>query len=128
MKTSNDFLNDISVLIKEVYETTLELLKSNNVESINFTPYIVENYIDTYYFYDCDKNGNGEALEVSTLEVKGDKIIIDMDTNYGDYFGEYKSTDFTLSEQVYLLEMLESLFLVVEEENLPILKKDEYFD
>lgn len=128
MKTSKEFKSELFSIEIAIKESTLELLRKHNVESINITPYIVENYIDTFYFYDCDKDGNGEALEVSSIELNVDEIILEMDTNFGDYFSEYNSTDFTTDEQANLLEMLEDLFDVIKEEDLPLLKQGEYFD
>lgn len=128
MKTSNEFKSELISIGIAIKESTLELLRKHNVESINITPYIVENYINTFYFYDCDKDGNGVALEVSSLKVKGDTIYVDMDTNFDDYFGEYDSTNFTTDEQANLLEMLECLFEAIKEEGLPLLKEGEYFD
>lgn len=128
MKTSDEFKSELISIGIAIKESTLELLRKHNVESINITPYIVENYINTFYFYDCDKDGNGVALEVSSLKVKGDTISVDMDTNFDDYFGEYDSTNFTTDEQANLLEMLECLFEVIEEEGLPLLKDGEDFD
>lgn len=128
MKTSNDFINEMSVIAREVNKTTLELLKKHNVKSINVTPYIEENYISTFYFYDCDKDGNGEALEVSTIEVNGDEINLEMNTNFGDYFGYYDLTDFTINEKIYLLGMLEGIFMAIEEHGLPLLEKGQYFE
>ena len=87
------------------------------------------NLIDNYNFYDCDKDGNGEALELQKINVNEDgNVELEFDTNYGDYFQCSELSSLITSERLYVLEMLENIIAYSEEENIPVLKEDEDFD
>lgn len=103
------------------------LLEKYKVESINLQPYIQESYITNYSFFDTDKHGDGECLELDGIKKDGESYSFIMYTNYGDYFCEKKFGEFDTSELVYILEMLEEIFELVDEGE-PLLKEDEDFD
>ena len=103
------------------------IIKKYKIESINFTPYYDE-LITNYTYYDTDKNGNGEALEVASVKVTNDTLALTMYTSYGSYFGETKLEYLSTTEVIYFLEMLEAVVEQYEENGVPILKEDEEFD
>jgi len=105
----------------------MEILTERKVESINVQPYFQECYVTNYAFFETDKNGNGECLEVESVKVVNGKPIFTMYTNYGNYWGERTLEDFDTSEVVYILEILEEIFEQVDDGE-PLLKEDENFD
>ena len=112
---------------EQAKDAIVDLLTERKVTSINLQPYIQEGYITNYAFFDTDKNGNGECLELDLIEVEGDNISFTMYTNYGDYFKESELGEFDTNELVYILEMLEEIFDLVDDGE-PLLEKDEDFD
>lgn len=126
-KRSDVILDLLMEVRNQAKDAIMDLLKSENVVSINVQPYIQESYITNYAFFDTDKNGNGECLELEMLEKKGNDYVFTMYTNYGDYFSTCKFEDFTTTELFYILEMLEGIFECVEN-GQPLLDKDEVFD
>lgn len=105
----------------------MEILTERKVESINIQPYFQDCYVTNYAFFETDKNGNGECLEVESVKVVNGKPIFTMYTNYGNYWGERTLGDFDTSEVVYILEILEEIFEQVDDGE-PLLKEDETFD
>ena len=103
------------------------IIKKYKIESINFMPYYDE-LITNYTYYDTDKNGNGEALEVASVKVTNDTLALTMYTSYGSYFGETSLEYLSTTEVIYFLEMLEEVVEQYEENGTPILKEDEEFD
>ena len=103
------------------------IIKKYKIESINFMPYYDE-LITNYTFYDTDKNGNGEALQVASVKVANDILALTMYTSYGSYFGETNLEYLSTTEVIYFLEMLEEVVEQYEENGTPILKEDEEFD
>ena len=103
------------------------IIKKYKIESINFMPYYDE-LITNYTFYDTDKNGNGEALQVASVKVANDILALTMYTSYGSYFGETNLEYLSTTEVIYFLEMLEEIVEQYEENGTPILKEDEEFD
>lgn len=103
------------------------IIKKYKIESINFMPYYDE-LITNYTFYDTDKNGNGEALQVASVKVANDTLALTMYTSYGSYFGETNLEYLSTTEVIYFLEMLEEVVEQYEENGTPILKEDEEFD
>ena len=122
----NKIGDEVENAIKEIVN---ELLKDTDKKSIYFAPYVREGWIGNYYFYDCNKDGDGEALELRILRVddKGN-IELEYDTNFGDYFGRYEVMNWSVSERVYILEMLEELYHLVKEEGEVLLAEGEDFD
>ena len=103
------------------------IIKKYKIESINFMPYYDE-LITNYTFYDTDKNGNGEALQVASVKVANDTLALTMYTSYGSYFGETNLEYLSTTEVIYFLEMLEEVVEQYEENGTPILKEDEEFN
>ena len=124
-KFEEKFLN----LRNELKEAIFEILKKYKIESINFTPYLGEGYITNYAFFDTNKDGNGECLELCTLAVKkDDNIIFEFDTNYGDSWGDRTISDMSTEELFYILEMIEEVIDFADEDTEEILKIGEDFD
>ena len=114
-------------LRKEIIAAIESVLKDNNIESINVQPYIQEGHITNYAFFDTNRHGEGECLELEAVKFEKGKPSFVMYTNYGDYWGEKKTADFDTSELFYILDMLEEIFEFVEGGE-PLLKEDETFD
>lgn len=126
-KKSEQILDLLMKVREQAKDAIVGLLAERKVTTINLQPYIQEGYITNYVFFDTDKNGNGECLELDLIEVEDDNINFTMYTNYGDYFKECEIGDFDTNELVYILEMLEEIFDLVDEGE-PLLEKDEDFD
>lgn len=105
----------------------MEILTERKVESINLQPYIQEDYITNYSFFDTNRHGDGECLELDGVKMEKGNPWFTMYTSYGSYWGEKKLNDFDTSELVYVLEMLEDVFEQVDNGE-PLLKEDETFD
>ena len=126
---SNTLRGRLSLVGEQIQQAIKDLLKSKGLTRVNVAPYIREGFIDNYNFYDCDKDGNGEALELQKINVNEDgNVELEFDTNYGDYFQCSELSSLITSERLYVLEMLENIIAYSEEENIPVLKEDEDFD
>ena len=125
----SELIIDMLMKVREqAKDEILAILTEHDVESINVQPYIQEGYITNYSFFDTDKNGNGECLELEAIKMNNDGTPeFTMFTNYGDYFCVKEFCEFDTSELVYILEMLEEIFECVDSGE-PLLKEDETFD
>lgn len=128
MKKKSDEILEALMKVREDTKTEImRLLKERNIESINVQPYFQECYVTNYAFFETDKNGNGECLEVESVKVVNGKPVFTMYTNYGNYWGERTLEDFDTSEVVYILEIIEEIFEQIDNGE-PLLKEDETFD
>lgn len=119
---------DLLMQVRELAKSAImEILTERKVESINIQPYFQDCYVTNYAFFEIDKNGNGECLEVESVKVVNGKPIFTMFTNYGNYWGERTLEDFFTNELVYIISILEEIFEQVEDGE-PLLKEDETFD
>lgn len=120
---------DARKVLMDTRNAILNLLKANGLTSVNVGPYVREEAIDNYYFFDTDRHGNGEALELRAVRVndKGE-VELEFDTNYGDYFGENRLNCLTVTEALYVLEMLEGIIAYSKQEGVPVLKEGEDFE
>ncbi len=121
----NKRLNKIA---KEARESIINLLKENNLTSVNFLPYTQESYVDNYLFYDCDKNGYGVALVLDSLTFKKGKVMLSMSENEDGYYGERPLNELSANECVYVLEMLSDVIEYSNEEGIPVLAENQDFD
>lgn len=129
MKTTEYLYERLAQIAKEAKESIVEILKKNNITSVNFVPYINENYIDNYVFYDMDKHGYAAwALGVETLCYKKGKVTLDMSENEGGFFESCNLDNLSAQEIIYVLEMLEGVIEHSKEEHIPILEKGQDFD
>lgn len=126
-KQSERIVEMLMQVREETKSAIMQILTERKVESINVQPYIQEDYITNYAFFDTDKNGNGECLELDAIKKDGESYSFTMYTNYGDYFCVKEFGEFDTSELVYILEMLEEIFECVDEGE-PLLKDGEDFD
>ena len=121
----NKRLNKIA---KEARESIINLLKENNLTSVNFLPYTQEGYIDNYLFYDCDKNGYGVALELDNLTFENGEVMLSMSENEAGYYGQRSLDELSANECVYVLEMLSGVIEYSNEEGIPVLTNNQNFD
>lgn len=125
IKNLNKRLNAIA---KEARESIINLLKENNLTSVNFLPYTQEGYIDYYLFYDCDERGNAAALEIESLTFENGKVMLSMSENEGGYYGQKSLDSLTADECVYVLDMLSDIIEYSKEEGIPILAENQDFN
>lgn len=123
-----NYYDQLNQLAKEARESIINLLKKNNLTSVNFLPYTSESYVDNYLFYDCDKNGYGVALELDNLTFKNEKVMLSMSENEAGYYGQRSLSDLSANECVYVLEMLSGVIEYSKEEGIPVLAESQDFD
>ena len=54
MEIINEFYKRLNEIDKDVIKAIENLVKKENIKSINFLPYVQEGYVDAYTFYGCD--------------------------------------------------------------------------
>lgn len=105
-------LDSISNEMKDWIKTEISKRK---IKSINFGELVANDYILGFLFYDCDKNGNGEGLNIKKLTVEDGEISFEMDTTYDDYWGVVGLDNFPTTEVAYILSMVEDAINIVDE-------------
>ena len=65
--SANILSERLALIGKQATQAVKDLLKSKGLTSVNVGPYIRENAIDNYCFFDTDKDGYGEALELRAV-------------------------------------------------------------
>ena len=128
MNKIENFNKRLNKIAKEARESIINLLKENNLTSVNFLPYTQESYVDNYLFYDCDKNGYGVALELDNLTFENGKVMLSMSENEAGYYGQRPLNELSANECVYVLEMLSGVIEYSNEEGIPVLANNQDFD
>lgn len=136
MKTFNNAVDSMFNTLDDVrvkaIATINDMLKENKIDTININPYVVEGYITGYTFYSCDKNGYGIAYNIDSIEFIDNGTMVgicaNMSDNDGEYYDTWRYSDFNVIELCWLMDMLNSLFTMIDLHNLPLLKADETFE
>lgn len=123
-----NYYDQLNQLAKKTRESIINLLKENNLTSVNFLPYTGEGYVDNYLFYDCDKNGYGVAMELDNLTFENEKVMLSMSENENGYYGQRSLNELQPNECIYVLEMLTGVIEYSKQEGIPVLAENQDFN
>lgn len=132
MEIINEFYKRLNELDKDIIKAIKNLVKKENIESINFLPYVQEGYVDAYNFYGCDKNGYGISYQIESISFIEKDEKFDMVAHLSDnddYYNEtWNFSDTNTDEKLYILTMIGDVVDSSKQSNLPILKENEFFE
>jgi len=117
--TSNDLRKSLSIIKDNAIDAIRGFFneKLGNGKSINLDYYCVVESVVRYNFLDIDSNGYGRSLVIDGIELDKDGeptfYMVDED---GDGWGERNFDDFNVVELVWILDMLEGAFEVIEDD------------
>lgn len=124
------FFEKMYLMGEEIKNEIIKLLTEKKVESINLLAYYDNNKrldIPNYLYYNCDDDGYSIGYHIDSIVMMGKKPIFKVSDSDGCYGMIYDITDFTVTELVYVLDTLETLFETIDKFKLPLLKEDEEF-
>ena len=132
MEIINEFYKRLNEIDKDVIKAIENLVKKENIKSINFLPYVQEGYVDAYTFYGCDKNGYGISYHIESISFIEKDEKFDMVAHLSDNDDYYEETwnfaDTNTDEKLYILTMIGGVVDSSKQFNLPILKENEFFE
>lgn len=123
MTKYEEFCEKLDSISNEMKNWVKAEISKRKIKSINFGELVANDYILGFLFYDCDKNGDGEGLNIKKLTVENGEISFEMDTTYDDYWGVVELDNFPTTEVSYILSMVEDALDIIDaEENKEIIK------
>ena len=118
-----EFTNRLVAIGDEMIEWIKTEISKRKIKSINFGEFVANDWILGFLFYDCDKNGDGEGLNIKKMVVDECGISFEMDTTYDSYWGIVNLNSFPTTEVSYILSMVEDALDIIDaEENKEIIK------
>ena len=130
IKNSNNYYKTLAIVRHNAMDAIRGILNerlTNEHPSINLDYYSVNGTVDRYNFLGVDGNGYGRALAIFSIEKDGEDFIFNMADEDGDGYEERNLADFNAVEVVWILDMLEQTFEVIDENyNGKFLSKYDY--
>jgi hypothetical protein len=116
--TSYDLSESLDIIKDQAIDAIRGLLNERLGEkgSIGINYYCIEADVIRYDFHDTDRNGYGVGINIDTIEIDDDELTFIMVDQDGDGWSEREVGDFTTTEVVWILEMLEDAFNVIDDE------------
>ena len=123
MTKYEEFCGKLNAIGDEMIGWIKAEITKRKIKSINLGEFVSEDWILGFIFYDCDKNGDGEGLNIKKMIVDEAGISFEMDTTYDSYWGIVNLNSFPTTEVSYILSMVEdALDIIDDEENKEIIK------
>ena len=116
MSKYEEFCGKLNAIGDEMIDWIKSEISKRKIKSINFGEFTANDYILGFLFYDCDKNGDGEGLNIKKMIVDEYGISFEMDTTYDDYWGIVNLNSFPTTEVSYILSMVEDALAIIDEE------------
>ena len=123
MTKYEEFTNRLVAIGDEMIGWIKAEISKRKIKSINFGEFVLEDWILDFIFYDRDKNGDGEGLNIKKMVVDEAGISFEMDTTYDSYWGVVSLNSFPTTEVSYILSMVEDALAIIDaKENEEIIK------
>ena len=116
MTKYEEFYGKLNAIGDEMIAWIKAEISKRKIKSINFGEFVCEDWILDFIFYDCDKNGDGEGLNIKKMIVDEAGISFEMDTTYDSYWGVVNLNSFQTTEVSYILSMVEDALAIIDEE------------
>ena len=116
MTKYEEFCGKLNAIGDEMIAWIKAEISKRKIKTINFGEFVSNNYILGFIFYDCDKNGDGEGLNIKKMVVDEAGISFEMDTTYDDYWGVVNLNSFPTTEVSYILSMVEDAIAIIDDD------------